>query len=241
VEDDPKSIEKRGASPSTRALISQAVKRLWADPETRRKRLDAIARGHANPKVRKRMRQVTKRNWKDPKIRKARTEGTRRALADPSVRGRMGAASKSSWADPKVRKARTEGIQKALANPSVRNRISEANKRSWASNTAGRQRQSEHSKRVWAERLSRLASALPPDWQDKSPLWQIIGMELLSRDHMTNYELARRLDRSGILKCPYGPHGSTWESSRNTRGCLEFIRKVRNWVGRPGRSSQPSQ
>lgn len=224
---------KKGSrlSAETRKLISESLRRLWANPDVRERRTEAIRKARAKPEVRKRTIRGLKRSWADPEVHQRRTAINRRIWENPEVRKRAGAAHKRAWANPEVRKRRTEGIRKALAKPAVRKRITATLKRSWANNPTGRQQQSERSKRVWAERLSRLAAALPADWRDKPLLWRIIGMELLSQDHMSNRTLASRLDNATIVRCPYA---ETWGRSVEARKVTVLINRIRKWVRKPG-------
>jgi len=221
------------------------MKLRWTDPEERRRRVENMKRTLADPAVRQRRSDIHKRRWADPATR----EAMRLAFANPTARERHREAIKRSWADPTVRQKRIENSKRALADPVVRQRqrdnwklaltdpdvqrrISEAQKRSWVNNPARRQQTSTRFKRMWAERRSRLAAALPVDWRKKTMLWRIIGMELLTQNYLSNMELALRLDSSRVLKCPYG---ETWIASVNAKGFLEFTRKIRLWVGRRGR------
>jgi hypothetical protein len=100
--------------------------------------------------------------------------------------------------------------------------------------TKSRQKQSEHSKGLWADRKRLLAEAWrPKDWDDKPIDWRIIATELFSKPRMSNEELAERLDTSRIFgQCPYGPN---WKVAMKEKNCSEFIRKIRVWVKRPGK------
>ena len=77
----------------------------------------------------------------------------------------------------------------------------------------------------------------PADWLSKPIDWRIIGGELLSREgHMTNEELAERLDKSRILQCPYA---DDWETAfGRKKRAVDYLWGIRNWVHRtrPGRS-----
>lgn len=75
----------------------------------------------------------------------------------------------------------------------------------------------------------------PADWMERPTDWRIIGNELLSKEHMSNKELAARLDASRIAKCPYS---DTWDASVKERGFEKFINQIRGWVKRPGRVAE---
>ena len=103
---------------------------------------------------------------------------------------------------------------------------------------------SDYTKRMYANKkahlaeLERSAAKHPADWFDKPIDWRIVGTELLlSQSYMSNEELAERLDGARITKSPYSPDG---KSSLRTKGFVEFIRKIRIWVRRPGRTQTKS-
>ncbi len=212
---------RTAATPEEFKRKSQTMKRIWADPNERRRRGKAISRGLLRPDVRTANSERNKRRWADQEMRKQASESMKRTHADPEMRKRI-----------------SEGTRKALSDPAVRERIGMASKRAWAKDPTRRQRHGELTRRMWEEHRSKLAAALPTDWRDKSPLWWIIGIELLSQDYMSNSELAGRLDASNILKCPYGQSGGTWKSSVNQKACSEFIRKIRVWVGKSGKAQK---
>ena len=83
--------------------------------------------------------------------------------------------------------------------------------------------------------LAKIGRSQPADWMGKPTDWRIIGSELLSKEHMSNKELAARLDASRIAKCPYG---DTWQASVRERSCEKFINQIRGWVKRPGRVAE---
>jgi hypothetical protein len=76
------------------------------------------------------------------------------------------------------------------------------------------------------------AAKRPVDWHKRPVAWRLIATELLLQDYLSNNELAQRLDSSNILRCPYE---STWRASVESKGFAEFIRRIRSWIGRPGR------
>ena len=75
----------------------------------------------------------------------------------------------------------------------------------------------------------------PADWMEKPTDWRVIGTELLSSEHMSNKQLAARLDASRIVKCPYG---DTWTASVTDRRFEKLVNLVRGWVKRPGRVAE---
>jgi hypothetical protein len=79
------------------------------------------------------------------------------------------------------------------------------------------------SKEWYAKRSAKLAAAWrPADWGDKPIEWRIIGTELLSEEGTMNEELAERLDKARIVKCPYG---GNWKSAIRMKACSEFLEK----------------
>ena len=79
------------------------------------------------------------------------------------------------------------------------------------------------------------ASQRPADWLEKPTDWRVIGTELLSSEHMSNKQLAARLDASRIVKCPYS---DTWTTSVTDRRFEKLVNLIRGWVKRPGRVAE---
>lgn len=142
------------------------MKRIWADPEERKRRSEANKRGWnrerrkrkseamkliwADPEVHQRWSEVNKRSAADPEVRKRMSEANKRTAADPEVRKRKSKATKQNWKNPQVRESRIEGNKHALANPEYRKRLSEANKLAW-DNPERRELASERIKGSWKD------------------------------------------------------------------------------------------
>jgi hypothetical protein len=256
MEDDPKAVHKSRKkrpvrNPRSKAELhaDDARRRLWEDPAFRQRVMENRRRTAATPEEFQRKSQTMKRRWADPEERKRQSEAIRRGLLRPEVRKANSERNKRRWADPELRKRQSENFKRIFADPQVRKRISDgtkrgqmkpgvrerigmASKRSWAKDPARRHRHSELTKRMWAERYSKLASAWRPvDWWDKPTDYRILATELMARDGMTNRELAERLDGSRILKCPYA---ATWKDALSTRGFLLLVNNVRKWIKRQG-------
>ena len=148
------------------------------------------------------------------------------ASQGPDVNKRKSEKMKAHW---KVNKdAHSAAIRKGANKPQAKKHKSAASKRAMANNPALANRLGERNKQLWASRR-------PADWMEKPTDWRIIGSELLSKEHMSNKELAARLDASRIAKCPYG---DTWQASVRERSCEKFINQIRGWVKRPGRVAE---
>jgi ROS/MUCR transcriptional regulator protein len=81
------------------------------------------------------------------------------------------------------------------------------------------------------------ASQRPADWLEKPTDWRVIGTELLSKESMSNKELAARLDASRLVTCP-SRYGENWKAAVKEESCEKFINRIRGWVKRPGRVAE---
>jgi predicted transcriptional regulator len=89
------------------------------------------------------------------------------------------------------------------------------------------------------KKRAQLSAAWRPDdwWDDDKTNWRIIGNELLSRNtRMDNEELAERLNKARVLKCPFG---EDWDCITRAGTAMNFITKIRTWVKRPLKVRQP--
>jgi len=222
VEDDPKPTKRHDHNPSTREKISEGQKRLWADPEYRKRQSEAIRGALTNPgeaqlRAKVKHNQNMKRRWADPEYAKHMSQATRRSWENSAVRKGRVEGIKRSWADPERHKRTSAAIKRSLAKPEVVQRISEASKRKWAdpeihermsvaikkslSRPEVRQQRSESMKRVCAD-----------------PGWRRRRSESQKLIYASNPELPRKLlvakarmeaERNAILRAAWRP--SDWD------------------------------
>lgn len=88
---------------------------------------------------------------------------------------------------------------------------------------------------------SGVASLLPTDWKEKPETWWFVGLMLLQEDQILNRDLGLRLDKQGLVRCPYGERtaagkreSTTWVAFFAERRGWVWVNEVRNWVNKPG-------
>lgn len=180
-----------------------------------------------------------------PEGKRAISDGTKLGLSKPEARAKISQSSKRAWDGNTVRRDRASEVAKNIfSDPDVvqrrieghakletRRKIGAATKRSFRDNPERGRKVSDRKKQWWAEQKKLIETRRPPDWWDKSTDYRIIATELLAGESTTNKELAKRLDGSRILKCPYAP---TWSAALSTRGFLLLVNAVRKWIKMQG-------
>ena len=220
-------------------------KHRWADPEFRRKVSEGHQRYWENPKIHKQRGQIAKLALATREVRQRISERTRKAYENAAVRQRLSEGLKRTWANDVNRRQRArkraieifsdpavkEKARQAHAAPEARKRISEGNKRSWAEGRRDRVRVGEWARNLWAERRAKIAAALPLDWPRKRPLWRYVATELLSQEYISNEALASRLDKDGVVRCPYA---GKWIEAMESRSVMVLFNRIRKWIHKPG-------
>ena len=102
--------------------VTAAVKRprrtraeVWADPEFRRRRAEAMREVANRPEVKLRSAEAMRKRWADPEFRRRRAEAMREVANRPEVKLRKAEAMRKRWADPEFRRRKAEAMRKRWA------------------------------------------------------------------------------------------------------------------------------
>ena len=230
--------------------MSDGAHKGWAGPESKQRRGEAISKAKRNSKLRTHCR---KGHEFTPENTVTDIHGERRCRtcrnAGRSTNAANKRASDPAWREKERESHRAWAAKKYHADPAAARK----KQRNWLDKDPKNRESAHQSAKNWRERnhqkltdaarihatelraLAKIGRSRPADWMGKPTDWRIIGGELLSKEHMSNKELAARLDASRIAKCPYG---DTWEASVKERGFEKFINQIRGWVRRPGKAGE---
>jgi hypothetical protein len=116
-----------------REKLSELRKKMWEDPEQRKKISESIRKALEDPEHREKMSELSKKMWEDPERREKVSKSMKKALEDPEHRKKMSELSKKMWEDPKhsdpgFRKKYGEKMREILSDPEIREKISRITK-----------------------------------------------------------------------------------------------------------------
>lgn len=108
-------MKAKCAEPEYKAALKRRNKKLWQDPEYRRRQAEGQALAVSTQEHKDKMSALKKEMW-----------------ADPEMRKRVSAKAKAQWADPEQRKLKTERIREAKGSAEQRERQSRLAKAAFA-------------------------------------------------------------------------------------------------------------
>ena len=156
-------------SDERRAQHSEAMKARWADPETRRKLEESLARPDVKERhsaaIRARPSPSAESREKNRQSQLVRWDG------DTEARQKMVDLAKNMWADPVKREELMASLNAVMESPEARQKMSEARSQ-WLADPAHREMVSEQLRRRWAdpEYRRRMLDVQRAPWED-SPEW----------------------------------------------------------------------
>ena len=106
----------KNASISHRKKMSEKSKKMWEDPEFKKRMVDK----KNIPEFKKKISKVAKMNWEDPEYRKKMIRQASKLLQERNLK---------NWEDPKYRKKMSKRSRKMWENPEYRKKISEKRKK----------------------------------------------------------------------------------------------------------------
>lgn len=137
VSDDGASFE---ASASTKKKLSEIVRKHWANPESRAKRMTPQKLQHLanqsrkawqDPDLRKKISDAQKKGWSDPKVKESHSQRAKLLQQDPEYRKRISNSLKAVWSDKNLRQRQSENTKAAYLVPGRKEQMSNATKHLW--------------------------------------------------------------------------------------------------------------
>jgi len=113
-------------------LDSGEWKRVWSDPERRRRQSVALRAYNARPDVIARKREEMRLRYASPDARRRHSDILKAASSSPAAREKKRRATIATWADPEIRRRRISGLQTFNTSAAYAQARSERSQRTWA-------------------------------------------------------------------------------------------------------------
>jgi len=138
---------------------SERVKKLWKDPEYRRKTIEGMRQIGPNPKKS----EAKRRHWQDPKYREKMSEAHKKRWQDPEFRRKVLEGKRKKWAEKEFKKRMMKISKKAHNTPKYIIALKKRQKRLWQ-NPKYRKKHSGENHYMWQGGIS--FEPYPPQFND---------------------------------------------------------------------------